>query len=331
MAGDLAELGAERLDLRGQPLVDRAQRVGVDADADVLHLGEHPDERVLDRVVELGHPVRIEARLDRSGDVMDGERVAAGPLGRRSAPLPSRSSWPEDGSVVARWRELGELLEQIGELVARLGGVDQVGGDRRVELQPAQVDVGLEQRTHQWLDVVAADVVVRAERLGDRVVARAARPGTQATADVAASITNARPSSALRPGSPSHDAATSSTSTAAIACSRRSGVGEHLDLGDELLAAAALDAIPELGPSASASRSAERPELEEVEQPLHLVGVRRDRECVEVDRVDRSVVPEDHQLEVLASPRLVLGQVLAQLRRLLVDVLRRCRRARRTC
>ena len=54
--------------------------LGVDADTDVLHPGEHADERVLDRVVEVGHSLRGEAGLDRLGDVVHGERIAAGPL-----------------------------------------------------------------------------------------------------------------------------------------------------------------------------------------------------------------------------------------------------------
>ena len=73
----------------------------VDGDADVLHRGEHTHERVLDRAVELGHPLRFEAGVDRLGDVVHGERVAAGPLGVARPLLPSRSSWPGGGAAVS--------------------------------------------------------------------------------------------------------------------------------------------------------------------------------------------------------------------------------------
>ena len=41
---------------------------------------------------------------------------------------------------VGRRREAGVLLDQVRELVAGLGRIEQVGGDGRVELQAAQVD-----------------------------------------------------------------------------------------------------------------------------------------------------------------------------------------------
>ena len=76
-----SQLGAELVDLGGQPGVDVAEGLGVDADADVLHAGQHANERVLDRVVQVGHALGGEAGLDRLGDVVHGERVAGGPLG----------------------------------------------------------------------------------------------------------------------------------------------------------------------------------------------------------------------------------------------------------
>ena len=87
----------------------------VDADADVLHPGEHPHERVLDRVVELGHPLRVEAGVDRLGDVVHGERVAAGALGVARPPVPSRSSWPGGGAPCRAGRTAVNFVDQVGE------------------------------------------------------------------------------------------------------------------------------------------------------------------------------------------------------------------------
>ena len=79
VTGDLAQLDAEPCDLGGELLVERLQLRPVDGDADVLHPGEHDDERVLDRAVELGHALLFEARHDRLDEHRDGQCVAPGP------------------------------------------------------------------------------------------------------------------------------------------------------------------------------------------------------------------------------------------------------------
>ena len=73
-------------------------------------------------------------------------------------------------------------------------------------------------------------------------------------------------------------------------------------------------------PSASARRDPERAELEEVEQSLEFLRIRIDAEVVDRDVDERRIVAQDHQLEVLARPRLVFDQRRLQLRRLRVDV-----------
>ena len=69
-----------------------------------------------------------------------------------------------------------------------------------------------------------------------------------------------------------------------------------------------------------AETDAERAELEEVEQPLEFLRVRVDPEVGDGDVVERRVVAQDHQLEVLARPGLVFDQRRLQLGRLRVDV-----------
>ena len=95
--------------------------------------GEHADQRVLDRVVQVGHPL-ASRRLDRLGDVVHRERVAGCALGVADA----RAIEVElaGGGRRPGRRELRVTGDQVGELVAGLGRVDQVGGNRRVELQP---------------------------------------------------------------------------------------------------------------------------------------------------------------------------------------------------
>ena len=94
---------------------------------------------------------------------------------------------------------------------------------------------------------------------------------------------------------------------------------DRRDLGEELVARRArFD--PGLRAEHLGETVGEGAELEEVEQALDLGRLRRDRQRLEVDALDRRVVPEQHQLEVLAGPLLVGDQVVAELRRLLVGV-----------
>ena len=77
---------ARRSTLGGELLVQPLQLRHVDGDADVLHLGQHADQRVLDRRVQLGHALLLERRLQRGRQVRNGERLAAGDA-RSSSPL----------------------------------------------------------------------------------------------------------------------------------------------------------------------------------------------------------------------------------------------------
>ncbi len=135
----------------------------------MLHLGQHQHERVLDRAVQLGHPLGVHAGHDRFGERVDRQRIAGGEFGvaeRGAVEVELAAS----RSVVGRAGELRVLLDQVGQRVASLGRVDEVGGDRGVEREPAHLDVELEQRPHQRLDVVTAEVGVRAERVADGIV-----------------------------------------------------------------------------------------------------------------------------------------------------------------
>ena len=80
--------------------------------------------------------------------------------------------------VVARRGVRRVVLEDVAELVARLGGPQQVGGDRRVELESEQLDALGEQRAHQRLRVVTAEPH-RAEGRRDRGVGEVVRRDPQ--------------------------------------------------------------------------------------------------------------------------------------------------------
>ena len=97
----LLDLLLEPARLHGQLAGQAAQPVDVDADAGVLHPGQHLYQRPLDLVVERDMPRAARAALSGSTSrATAAARRAASPPG--SAALPVRSSWPAGGASGAR-------------------------------------------------------------------------------------------------------------------------------------------------------------------------------------------------------------------------------------
>ena len=133
---------------------------------------------------------------------------------------------------------------------------------------------------------------------------RASSPGIQATSD-AVGVGDERETerACCDPARRSTPGITSSTASEPISVDRFGAPLDDRDLGDELLAFGARRAMPTLPVAERLGETVgERAELEELEQPLDLVGLRLDRQRVEVDAVERRVAPEHHQIEVLARP-----------------------------
>ena len=186
--------------------------------------------------------------------------------------------------------------------------------------RPSRSIAQVEQRTHQRLDVVSVHDLVAGERQR-HTSSRSSAAGIHTTSAEAASVTTASPVSSLRPGSPAQPRrrrarrARRRTSTASAAASI---VVTSATSSWRSSPPAMSMLVP--SPERLAETDPERAELEEVEQPLELVGIRFHAEVVDEDVVDRGVVAQDHQVEVLARPCLVLDQRRLQLGRLLVDV-----------
>ena len=131
-------------------------------------------------------------------------------------------------------------------------------------------------------------------------------------------MTTASPATGDRPGSPSQAAASDDGRRARRARPPTAS-------GDSLIVSSGMQ-LAALGRGDDGRRRAERlgeallerAELEEVEQPLDLGLVRADHQVV--GDLDRGVAAQHADLEVLAHPRLGLGQRGAQLRRQLVEV-----------
>ena len=107
-------------------------------------------------------PCLSSAACERVGEVRRSPAPRERPAWLSSMPVSPKSSWPLALRLVGRELERRVLLEQVADRVARLGRVDEVGGDRRVERRAAQVVVARQQPAHQRLDVVAAHVGVLA-------------------------------------------------------------------------------------------------------------------------------------------------------------------------
>ena len=148
---------------------------------------------------------------------------------------------------------------------------------------------------------------------------------SHATSPAPGSVTTARPSSGVRPSLPSHAAASASGSPAPPARTSprmrtaSAGVSSALTSASSTSAGGPADA--QVLAEGLGQPLGQAVELEEVEQAADLVDVGvLAVEVVDGD-ADGHVDDELHELGVLPDARLVLGEVGAQLRRLLVEVL----------
>ena len=260
-------------------------------------------------------PWSAEARRDRRDELVHGQRRPTGDrrrLGRRAVEI----ELPLGGRRVDRHRERRVPLHEVDQVVAGLGRVEQVGGDRRVELQVGEVDAGGEQRAHQRLRVVAAQR--RRRQRGDHGRVEQLLGGDPGD---------------RRRGAVGHDGHAGQRAAPRFAVPRRRQVerrerGEQLGAGCRRLALddLRLERLALVGGQHHGCRTqrlghplGERAELEEVEQPLHLGHVRFHLQ--RLGQLDRGVAAQDHHVVVLAHPLLVLGQRGPQLGRQLVEVL----------
>ncbi len=209
----------------------------------------------------------------------------------------------------------------MAEFVTRLGGPEQVGGDRCVELESDHLDTLGEQRAHQRLGVVTAETHGR-QGCGDRGVGEVFRRD---------------PHDRVVPGPVRerrcrHDGEPGDWRSARLAFVRRSerhriqagksgrrngGRLADRQLGVQLAAIGRGDDRRGRTERFGEPRL-ERPELEEVEEPLDLGLGRTDHELV--GDLHGGIPAQHADLEVLAHPGLGLPQRGAQLRRQFVEV-----------
>ena len=155
--GVVVDLALELVDLLGHPGADLGQPLGVEAEADPLHLGEHLDQRHLDLVQQPLDAELAEALALAVGELAGQAGVDGGVAGGLAL-LGGERELPVLGPRRRR-REPGVGGELV-QVVGAAGRVDQVGGDHRVvgevePLRPGRGEQALAAVAAEALDVVA--------------------------------------------------------------------------------------------------------------------------------------------------------------------------------
>ena len=153
----LADHGVRRLgsvaDADGEPLLELLEELVVDGDADLLHAGQHVDERQLDVGEQAGAAALGQLVVEGRGEVEHGTGVQH----RRLAAALVVDPVEAELAVVAR-PGLQLTLEvahgEVREVVGPLVGPGQVGRQRRVAIQAEQGPAAGGQRQHRPLGVV---------------------------------------------------------------------------------------------------------------------------------------------------------------------------------
>ena len=297
-------------------IADRLQHIGVDADASVLHLREHPHERHLEVVMEDEQPLRGHRLAERHHEVVHGERRKARLLGsiRRGPAVEIELPFGR-----ARRREFHATVseQQRTEVIDIVGRIEQVGSEAGIDRKVTDIDTTVVEPSHRSLGSVHRHgATVGAEEDPQRVEHR--RVGEK----VALHETDIARITVDHEGEPTVDAGFRHTESEHIGTSagkgkrsgRSGGRVVHRDIGGQRLSG--------LTARLAENRSEtipERAELEEVEKLLDDVGIGCALGQVIEAKVELDVANEHHHLDVVADVGLIACEVLSQLRREFVE------------
>ena len=325
----LPDLAAQAIAVVAELIVEPLQLGHVDPDADDLHARQHPHERDLDVVVQRCEPAPLQGGRQRIHQSCHRQGAPAGLLPRRHRGVVEVELTLGRTGAVGQ-AGLGVAVEQFFEHVARLGRIDQVRRDHRVEHQRVHVDPVIEQSPHQGLGVVRRELAAidrhqRAQGIGDRGLGDdlSGDPRHVAHRHVG---DEREPFDRRAPfGTSERRRHRQRVRAGAQRLEQRGGRGRGVDDGHLGLDDGRVRRGRAIAAGFLTQRFDEpvvqRAELEEVEQFAHdghveVVGAQWCRTTVELH-----VAQQHHHLGVLTNLSFGLGQVLAQLRRLLVDVL----------
>ena len=166
LAGLGVDLLLERRDLRRKPFRHLPQHVGVEANPVALHLNQHGNQRKLDPREQVQHLLFAKLLIEEFGQSERNVRVRAGVF----ANLLHRNA-VHRGLLLAAADQVADrdhpVVEEVGrkevQRVASALRVQHVGGDHRVEDDPAQLDTLVEEHDGVVLEILAdlADGFVR--------------------------------------------------------------------------------------------------------------------------------------------------------------------------
>ncbi|CAB4829412.1 unannotated protein [freshwater metagenome] len=287
----------------------------------MLHLGQHADQWVFDSGVQLRHALFIERIFQRRRKMRDRQGVA------RSNPssigTTAEIQLTGGRGTVIRKVEPRVAIEEVAQGVPGVGGVDEVGGDRRVEPQPGHHKLACtfpaQQPAHQRFGIVAAPAAVLAQR--HQYIGRLNHARRQPRDLCACCVGD--------DCQPEHIATTRLARPRGnhVECRQRAdqsgGIRRTVEVGDLGFQRLAGRRSGARGRADHAERVVHALvqgfELEKLEQALDFLVVRPHHERLEVD-LDRGVASQRHHLEVVARSAFVLDERGLQLRRLRIDV-----------
>ena len=327
-------LAAQFLGLGVEFVADRFQHRPVHSDPEVLHAGQHPDQRHLHLVVEAVQALRGQCLAQRQDQAVDGQRGPSRLLGGIdgvAAEVETPLLWGVGGRVCA-----GVAAGQVAQVVAGVGRVEEVGGQHGVDQRVAHLDAAVHQRAHQGLGAVRGERPGRAavdsvggaghetgERGRDGAVVQqvAGHEGHPA----AGRVDHPR-QTALEPlgrGGQRQGPARRPLRSGVSEGFHRLGRGlEHQNLGYQRPCRRAVTAggvLAERVAEGFDQAGVQRAELEKVEQLADRLGVDLSEGEVVEPGVQRHVAHEQHHLGVGADPLLGGREVLPELGRQVVQ------------
>ena len=168
-AGIQIDLIHKVADARFQTFAERAQRIGRDSAACVLHLREHPLERQLNFVIQPAHAELLDLIVHLAEDLAHRGEI----LRRRAAGLLASAERRKRRRIVQI--ERGKHFVHAGEreprqVVARLRRVDEVGRESGVERDAARIEAAEQQIFDDVLRVVQCEVHAAVKQTREHIV-----------------------------------------------------------------------------------------------------------------------------------------------------------------